>query len=115
MKLKKDMILIVISIISFSLGIFILLWSSDINNKFVNTFGTEGRIVIKEIRPTNITINDLPIIDYEVVLYTNEHKIVKASLSNENSNGGSVHLEQGKSYSVKYIPGDEQNISFPIR
>lgn len=95
-------------------GVINLIYASDWNAQYVYNHGTKGTGVIVRVENTNNYINHVQVVNYHCLIKTKEGKTVKSYFENSGAafypaNELEIPPQIGESFSVKYIPGDEEN------
>jgi len=95
-------------------GVINLIYGGDWNREYVNNHGVKGTGVIVRIENTNNYVNRVQVVNYHCLIKTKDNKTVKTYFENSGdafypSNEMEIAPQIGESFSVKYIPGDEEN------
>lgn len=95
-------------------GVINLIYGGDWNKEYVYNHGVKGTGVIVRIENTNNYVNRVQVVNYHCLIKTNENKTVKAYFENSGdafypANELELAPQIGESFSIKYIPGDEDN------
>lgn len=96
------------------LGIINLIYAGDWNRDYVYKHGVKGTGVIVRVENTNNYVNRVRVVNYHCLIKTKENKTIKTYFENSGdafypSNEMELAPQVGESFSVKYIPGDEDN------